>query len=69
MKKLTLTLAVVTTLGLGACAGQGQQSFVPVDNGRTAGSSGVVQHSYTDVDRRAVRRTQADRTFDRSVTK
>lgn len=69
MKKLTLTLAVITTLGLGACANQGQQSFVPVDNGRTAGQQGVVERTYVDTDKREVRRTRADRTFNRTMTK
>ena len=45
MKKLALTLAVISTLGVAACTGQTTASneYVPVNLGRTAGQDGAVQ--------------------------
>ena len=68
MKKLTLTLAVVATLGMAACTGTASNEYVPVNLGRTAGQDGAMQRQVVRVE--PVRtETRADRTYNRTVTK
>jgi hypothetical protein len=63
MKKFAMTLALVSTVALGACT-TNSTNFYPVENGRTAGSA------TQDVVRTApVVRRSADQTFDSSLTK
>ncbi len=68
MKKLTLTLAVVATLGMAACTGQANNEYVPVNLGRTAGQDGAMQRQVVRVE--PVRtETRADRTYNNTMTK
>jgi len=69
MKKLTLTLAVLATLGMGACSyDNGSNEYVPVNLGRTAGQDSAMQRQVVRVEP-VTTTTRADRTYNRTVTK
>ena len=65
MKKFAMTMALVSTVALGACTSS-NTNYYPVENGRTAGDMTTTTTVQTAP---VVRRNTADRTFDNSMMK